>query len=299
MPIEVTVVTDRNDRALEPLWASIDTLLRFWDEHYSQTKPHSEVLALNRRSAAAVAVSVRLGRMIADALAYGDSTAGGFDPTILPVKELWGLGEIDTVHHVPSAAELAATLRKVGYRNVGINPGRDTVRFAAIGVTIDAGGFAKGYALIETGKLLDSLGFHRYLVAAGDLVAKGRRSDGKPWRIGIQHPRADRLLATVTLDTGAVFTSGDYENYWMDGNRRIHHLFNPRTGCSCTGNQSLTIRSDSPLQAKYLSTGLFCRPADSILAYVERRGLDCVVVDSAGKIFISHGWKNKVVLAGN
>ena len=253
--------------------------------------------AVYRRTAPSVAVPKQFGRMLSDAVAWGDTTHGMFDATILPVKELWGLGEGDTAHRrIPTADELAGAVRKVNYRTVRVSTGRDTVYMADPAVTVDAGGFAKGYALIEIGIFLTSRGFRNFLVASGDIVGSGRRSDGTPWRIGIQHPRANRLLAIVPFDTGAIFTSGDYENFWMDGNRRIHHLFNPRTGLSCINNQSLTISSPSAIEAKYLATGLFCLPADSILAYVEQRGLNCVIVDSTGKVSISHGWKNRVKL---
>lgn len=295
--IEVTVVIDRQETALFPLWNSIDSLLAFWDEHYSQTNPRSDVRSLNARTSPAVAVPQQLGRMMADAIAWGDTTCGMFDLTILPVKELWGLGEgLTSLHRRPTDEALAAAVRTVDYRRIQISRNRDTAYLARPGVTIDAGGFAKGYALIETGKLLNSRGYRNYLIASGDIVGRGKRCDGKPWCIGIQHPRAEKLIATMLFDTGAVFTSGDYENFWMDGNRRIHHIFNPRTGRSCTANQSVTIRSPSAIEAKYLSTGLFCLPADSICSFVERRGLDCVVVDSAGNVHISRGWKNRVAL---
>jgi thiamine biosynthesis lipoprotein len=236
--------------------------------------------------------------MLADAIAWGDSTRGMFDATILPVKELWGLCESCTAaaHRRPSEKALADAVRKVDYRKIRVSPGRDTVFCADKASAIDAGGFAKGYALIETGKLLDSRGFRNYLIASGDILARGKRSDGTQWRIGIQHPRAEKLLAVVPFDTGAVFTSGDYENFWMDGNRRVHHIFNPKTGRSCTRNQSVTISSPSAIEAKYLSTGLFCLPADSVISFAERRGLDCVVVDSSGAVSISRGWKSRIQL---
>jgi thiamine biosynthesis lipoprotein len=236
------------------------------------------------------------GGMIADALAYGDTTGGLFDITILPIKNLWGLGETDTIHRVPGADTLARTLRHVDYRSVRVNRSHDTVFLADTAATIDAGGFAKGYALMDVAALLDKKGFTDYLVSAGDVVARGRRCDGKPWRIGIQDPRKERLIASVAFDTGAIFTSGDYESFWMLGDRRIHHLFNPGTGRSCTNNRSVTIGSPSVLQAKYLSTGLFCLPADSVVAFVDRRGINCLVVDSTGAVFISKGWKNRVTI---
>jgi thiamine biosynthesis lipoprotein len=185
----------------------------------------------------------------------------------------------------------------VDYRTISVNSSRDTLTFSDSAVTIDAGGFAKGYALIETADILDRCGITSYLISAGDVIGKGRRMNGARWRIGIRHPRRENeLIATVTLDSGAIFTSGDYENFWMHGTRRIHHLFHPHTGLSCTNNQSVTIESQSALQAKYLATGLFCMPADSIVLFAEKRGLNCFVVDSAGTTFMSSGWKNRLEL---
>ena len=115
--------------------------------------------------------------------------------------------------------------------------------------------------------------------------------------IGVMHPRkTGTIMAVIPLETRSIFTSGDYENFRIVGNRRIHHLFNPKTGLSATCNQSLTIASNDIRQSKYLSTGLFAYPADSIVAIVEKRGLECLVVDSAGKVWLSKGWKNKVKL---
>lgn len=294
-PVDVTVVTRLKGKALDSVWQRVDSLLAFWEQHYSQLDPKSEIRAINERRVHAVAVSPVLGHMLVQALAYSDTTHGSYDITVGPLKDLWGLGEKPTPQRVPSAESLAKVVDHIGFRHVSVGSSFDTVSIDDSMTRIDAGGFAKGYALMETGRLLRKLGFESYLVAAGDIVSSGRRFDGKPWRIGIQHPRKpDVLMAVVELDSGAVFTSGDYERFWMNGNKRVHHIFDPKTGYSCLTNQSLTIWSPDVLQAKFLSTGLFCLPADSIIAFVKKRGIECLVVDSTGKVTISEGWKSKV-----
>jgi thiamine biosynthesis lipoprotein len=172
------------------------------------------------------------------------------------------------------------------------------VTFSNPCLRIDAGGLAKGFALREISRLLDRCGYNNFLITSGDILGKGRRGDGQPWQIGIQHPRANRgqLLAQVALDSGCIFTSGDYERYYLVDGRRVHHIFNPYTGYSCTGNQSVTIWAANPLEAKALSTGLFGWSMDSILAFVEQRPrLECIVVDSAGAVRCSPGWANKII----
>lgn len=299
MPVTVTIVTDQPGRALGSLWKSADSLLRDWEVRYSQSNPRSEVRAINERVTPCIAVDARLGTMIAAALAYGDTTGGMFDCTILPVKELWGLGETDTGtdHAVPSDSALATAVARVDYRRIVVNAGRDTLCFTSRATHVDAGGIAKGFALIELGSMLAHRGIRDFLVNASDIIGRGHRKDGLAWRIGVQDPRnPEKQLFAVPLDSGAIFTSGDYERFWIaPGSRRIHHIFNPKTGLSCTNNQSVSLWSPDPLQAKFLSTGLYCLPADSILAFAARRGLECCVVDSAGKQHVTAGWKAREI----
>jgi len=295
--VEVTLVMDKGTPPAASTWAQVDALLKTWEQQFSQTNPRSEILAVNQHKGKAAAISSQLADMIDFGLRYGDSTRGTFDITTLPLKELWGLGEGDTIHKMPSSELLRRALSRVNYRWVHLSAARDSVLFDSAGVVIDVGGVAKGFALTAAGRMLDSLGYHSYLIVCGDVICRGRRPDGKPWRIGIRHPRKDGLLATLGLDTGSVFTSGDYERFWIDSTTgtRIHHIFDPRTGRSATKNQSVTIWSPEPLRAKALSTGLFSYPADSIVAFVEARAvLECVVVDSSGAVFCSKGWKNAI-----
>lgn len=296
---DITLVV-RSTTDLAPTWRAIDSILLYWEEHFSVEQPSSEVRALNESRDSVVAVSAQLADMVRRAIALGDSLGGSFDITILPLKRLWGLDEIsvqDSTHRFPSAHELAEALTLVDYRSVKVDTVALTIRRPP-GVFIDVGGIAKGGAIRETARYLDSQGFADFLVSSGgDILARGHRKDGTAWVIGIQHPRADSLLATVRVDSGCTYTSGDYERYWLapDG-RRVHHIFDPTEGRSCVRNQSVTVWCMDPVEADVLTTGLFCRPADSIVAWVERNpSHECLVVDSAGAVFVSRGWTDRIV----
>src|SRR5437764_1315573 len=74
----------------------------------------------------------------------------------------------------------------------------------------------------------------------GDLYARGRNAEGRPWRVGVQHPRQpDALVHEIEVVDGAVCTSGDYERRTADG--ADHHLVDPRTGASARGLASVTV----------------------------------------------------------
>lgn len=296
--VEVTVVLDKKSAPLETtLWQSIDSLLQDWEQRFSQDHPRSEVLRLNKRTSDRMPVSADLAGMIDLAVRYGDTLSGGFDLTIFPVKQLWGFGEKDTALSIPDARSLDAVLRHVSYKLVRLCPSRDTVIIRDPYTRIDAGGIAKGEALCRISRLLDAAGCTSYLVnGGGDIVSRGAKPDGRPWFIGVQHPRnRERLLAALALDSGTVYTSGDYERFYDLDGKRYHHIFDPSTGRSATKNQSVTIWDMDPREAKMFSTGLFNRPAAEIVAFIEKRSrVECIVVDSAGRTFVSSGWKSRI-----
>ena len=90
-------------------------------------------------------------------------------------------------------------------------------------------------------------------------------------------------------------TSGDYERFRIVDGKRYHHLFSSRTGECCRGNQSVTVWGMDPVEVDVLSTGLFCRSAKEIVAWIDARPrFECMVVDSTGKIYTSKMWDGQV-----
>jgi thiamine biosynthesis lipoprotein len=293
---EITIVQDRA-MDLEPVWRSIDSLMLDWEERFSQSHHRSEVLQLNLRTQNQVNVSPVLAEITATGLRYGDSLDGMFDISIYPVKKLWNLDEQDSEKRVPPGDSVALMAGRVDYRKIRLDKAGNGLVFDSPETEVDVGGIAKGFVIREIGKLLEQRGFKNYLiVAGGDILCGGKRHDGRAWIIGIQHPRTlKELMAVVNLDSGAVVTSGDYQRFWIKDGTRIHHIFDPRTGYSCTKNRSVTLWGMDPVEVDILATGLFCLSRDSILSYVEERPrFECVVVDSAGEIAVSEGWKDKV-----
>lgn len=292
---EVTLVLDANVKPA-PVWRAVDSLLFDWEERFSVTGKKSEVALLNNRAQPVMPVSWQMSRLIDLALKYGDSLDAGFDLTILPVKEVWGFGEgaPDSLP-LPDSAQVHRALREVSYKNVELNLQKDSVYFKTPATRIDVGGIAKGCVLAEVAGLLDSMGVVQYLVVAGgDIVCRGKRPDSKPWLIGVQHPRnAEEYLATLPIKSGhSVVTSGDYERYKIVDGKRYHHIFNTYTGQTCRENQSVTIYGPDPVVVDVLSTGLFCRPAKDIVAFIDMRpAFECLVVDSAGEIYKSGNWE--------
>ncbi len=114
---------------------------------------------------------------------------------------------------------------------------------------IDPSGFVKGWA---AQRALDALSMPgvtgRIVNAAGDVVASGCPSPGRPFRVGIVDPSDRRNLACVVELTGGIATSGTYE--------RGPHLIDPRTGQPAARAASASVTGPDLGLADALATAL-------------------------------------------
>lgn len=141
-------------------------------------------------------------------------------------------------------------------------------------VSLNFGAFAKGYAIDLEIKQLQSMGIHNAIInTGGDLKAIGSHGN-RPWHIAIRHPRKDTWLARMdTQDEESVFTSGDYQRYYLYQGKRYHHILDPRTGYPAQGAQSVTVlHTDSGL-ADAAATALFVAGKDHWLELARKLGI--------------------------
>jgi thiamine biosynthesis lipoprotein len=129
-------------------------------------------------------------------------------------------------------------MEKTGSRDIILDNAAGTVGFAKDGMAIDMGGIAKGYATDRAVDILRKNGIRNAIVnCGGDMYCLGRRSQKLQWKVGIRHPRdKENLALELSLEDRAVDTSGDYEKYFMIGQKRYSHIIDPRTGYPIGGN---------------------------------------------------------------
>jgi FAD:protein FMN transferase len=121
---------------------------------------------------------------------------------------------------------------------------------------LDPSGFVKGWALDgAAGILADAGARDMCLHAGGDVLVRGERAPGRPWRVGIQHPRRrDRVAAVLAGRDLAVATSGAYE--------RGEHIVDPHTGRPPHGVLSVTVAGPDLGTADAYSTAAFAMGLD-------------------------------------
>ena len=158
----------------------------------------------------------------------------------------------------PNEKTIKANLNKINYQGITLDKENKTIFFSMKGMKIDLGGIAKGYAVKTSLRLLEQAGVKNALVSAGGDTGLLGDKRGRPWVVGIKHPRAEQKNAVhLPLENEAISTSGDYERYFIENGERYHHILNPKTGKSAKEVVSVSVIGKDPTMVDALSTTLF------------------------------------------
>ena len=262
-----------------------DFLRRFEVDYYAWAED-GELARLNRALAAGhdATVSPAMAALLAEAQRLNRASGGTFDPGVGALVAQYGFHDAAAgePHALPAAAVDAWLAAGEGIASIAIDGHTIT---SSAPVWLDLGGIAKGEAV---DRLLDVLAAHgitdALVNAGGDLRVLGRRA-GRPWRIGIQAPRADEILSVIALENGeAAFTSGDYERFVDDGGRRLHHILDPRTGRPADETRAITVVAPGGVLADAAATALFVA-GDEWASVADALDIDAVLrVDASGNV---------------
>ncbi len=259
--------------------------MRRIDELMSPYKETAQLFVVNRDAAQKpVAVTPELYELIVRANHYSDISGGAFDITFASVGH-----QFDYRQHVkPDEAHRRAALALINYKALQLDASKHTIFFPHPGMRIDLGGIAKGYAVDTSVAILLKAGVKNGIVTAGgDSRLIGDRR-GRPWMMGIRHPRADTHAITLPLDNICISTSGDYERYFEEDGVRYHHIIDPKKGESPRELVSATILASTSTEADALSTTVFVLGVEKGLALANRlSGVSAILIDHAGKVHYS------------
>jgi thiamine biosynthesis lipoprotein len=251
------------------------------EQAYSRYRPDSIVSRINAAAGSANAIPV--DDETAALLQFADrlhrESDGLFDITSGVLRRVWDF----KAARPPTRAAVSAVLPLVGWAAVEFD-GR-CIRLPRTGMELDFGGFGKEYAADRAAHVLREAGLrHGYVNLGGDLRLLGPMPDGRPWHLGIAHPRRPgQVIVSVELRTGALATSGDYERYFERKGRRYCHLLNPFTGWPVQHWQSISIVAPACLAAGALSTVAMLKGPQAP-AFLSAQGVAWIAVDAQGEV---------------
>lgn len=253
--INLTVVSDDADRsrqAIAATFAEMERLIAIFDWR----QPDTPLATLNQTGRLAHPPA-DLVDILQQANRYSALTDGAFDVTVQPL--------LTAVRH---GADPASAQRLVDYRRLHVTPQQITL---ADGMQVTLDGIAKGRVIDGATTVLQTHGFDNVLVeAGGDLAARGTRSDGQPWRVGVTHPRqTDSPLDVLALGAQAAATSGDYQHVF-NHDFSAHHIVDPRQGVSPAKLAGVTVLAPAAMDADALSTAVMVLGPEAGLTLIER-----------------------------
>ncbi|MDD5218519.1 MAG: FAD:protein FMN transferase [Candidatus Omnitrophica bacterium] len=252
------IIAGKNRAERERILKEAFKILHAIDGKMSLYQSSSEIARLNAKGfAEPQQVSPETFEVIEKSAEAYRETGGAFDITILPLMRLWGF--YGKKHGVPAEEAIQQTLLLTGTNRLRLDPQNSKVGFSVPGMGIDLGGIAKGYACDKVVTYLKSQGIQCALVNIGGTVyALGLSPNGKPWRVGLRHPRDPGMVFQVLpLENQAVATSGDYAQFFIADGKRYAHILDPQTGYPARHLVSVSVIAPSATTADILSTALF------------------------------------------
>lgn len=155
---------------------------------------------------------------------------------------------------LPEPAQVEALLALTGWHKLQWQSPR--LQFPLAGMELDFGGIVKEYAADRCASLCFERDIQHGLInLGGDIRVLGPHADGSAWQIGISDP-ADpaRSLRQLSLRSGALASSGDYERCITLNGVRYGHILNPKTGWPIKHMAAVSVVADLCVVAGSAST---------------------------------------------
>lgn len=138
-------------------------------------------------------------------------------------------------------------------------------------ISIDLGGFGKGYLIDKIAKQLQRLGHKYFLInGGGDLYATTQFD--APISVYLENPKQSELaLAEIKLANSALCASSTFKRIWIDQNGKSQsHILNPKTSESLTSVASFISAPECAL-ADMLATTTCINSAEDYLAKLHKQ----------------------------
>ena len=224
------------------------------------------------------------------------ATNSAFDPTIQPLVTLWGFG-VNRDVPMPTEEQIQSALARTGAKHYSRayymgHGGPEAaakhgspLRKGINGLQVDLSAIAKGFAADElVSRIFQEECAGGLIEVGGEIRVFGERSDGGPWRIGVEspaeHPGAAKVIGTVlAIDASwnlkAVATSGDSRNRRTIGDYTFSHIIDPRTGWPLDDPPaSVTVVAPDCATADAWATALMVLGPEEGLPLAEEAGLE-------------------------
>lgn len=215
------LIIDQNKLKSQEIWNDMVFELQRLDRIFNRFDSTSETSKINREAILEpVHVSPEMWTILKSCREYNIRTLGLFDITLDDFSKVL----LDEREH--------------------------TVIFLKKEMSLDFGGYAKGYALAKIKDLIHQAGVKHCFVDFGNssILGMGHHPYGDAWKVSIENPyNPDEALDEISLRDEALSVSGNTPAY-------TGHIVRPASGETVKERKVVSITSKEPLEAEILST---------------------------------------------
>lgn len=279
---ELTIYAENEAAAADAARAAHERLIylnKLYDI-YNEYDDAVSLMAVNASAAKApVSVSDETMALLKFAKEAYKLTGGRVNAAMGSVLSIWhdyreaGLAD-EANAKLPPMELLEQAAEHTDINSIVLDEAKGTVFFTDDMVRLDVGAIAKGFAgqivtdglnaRIEAGEISAAL-----ISLGGNVCAAGTKPNGEAWQIAVQNPRGGDNAATVSIASGYVVTSGDYQRYYTVNGIRYNHIIDPDTLMSADKHASVTVISSDGALTDALSTALFIMDTDEGRALID------------------------------
>jgi len=264
------VLIETGDRGLAEELVSLVRNEAFRIEaHWSRYLPTSLVQQINTNPTSVRQVDAETALILDYCEELWRLSDAAFDITSGVLRTVWNF---DGGSRIPHEDDVNRVLEQVGWHRVSW---QNSSLLLADQMELDLGGVGKEYAVDLCCRKLRSRTSVSCLVNfGGDCAVTTPPKIQRGWRIGVESSsRLGTATETIELSTGALATSGDVYRYVMNGDRKLSHILDARTGWPVIdAPASLTVAAETCLQAGMLAT-LACQQGADAESLLESEGI--------------------------
>ncbi len=262
-------IVDGSDRCV----AAVETVLIRVIAQMSNWEADSDICRFNRTPLGQwMTLPADMLTVLRGGLEIARISDGAFDPAIGRAVDHWGFGPLSgPASHAPDP-----------WRAIEVDGDRAR---RTRDVTLDFSGIAKGFAVDAVADALREAVHGDFLIEiGGELRGEGVKPDMQPWWVDVEAPPGLPLpTLRVALCGLSVATSGDYRRFRTEGNRRLSHSIDPRTGAPIANDvASVTVLHESAMLADAWATTITVLGPDKGMALATRQGLAALLIRREG-----------------
>lgn len=262
---------------------------------FSRFREDSELSKINTSLGKEIVVSEKMFEVLELCVKFNNISGGYFDPRVIESLEKIGYDKDFKSNDLNSDGSKEIKLEKISDNlatDLILDHEKKTI---LIKKRIDTTGIAKGYTVDEVVRYLKSQGFENFVVdAGGDMFAEGLDADKQAWKIGVEGMDDNRIM--LSLNNEGIATSGISRKRWKIGDKKVHHLINPRDPENFSYDiKTVTVIEEKTVEADGRAKVLVLMGREKGLEFANKNNIKALFLDYKGNVYVSDAIKKNIL----